>query len=144
MFVALFVSGFAVPQGGRAACSEEPVVQMNEFTARSHVIARRDVELPAAFRRFARPQSVVLLITLDRQGEICDLRPLAGPVEWRDEAMRVVTKHWRFRPFRLDWKPVAAQFPVTVRCVPSRRARPHWIVARRAAASRPVAPRRGV
>jgi hypothetical protein len=144
MLVASLVLGLAAPQGGRAACSEKPLVQMDEFTARSHVIARRDVELPAAFRRFTRPQSVVLLITVDRQGEICGLRPLAGPVEWRNEAMRVVTKHWRFRPFRLDWKPVVAQFPVTVRCVPSRRERPHWIVARRAAASRPAGPRRRV
>lgn len=119
----------AVPQIARAACPGKPTVQMDEFTARSHLTAKRDVELPAALTRFTRTQVVVLLVTVDRRGTICDLQPVAGPAELRREAMRVVKKHWRFRPFRVDWKPVVAQFPVTVRCVPSRRERPRWIVA---------------
>ncbi len=120
---------FAVPHIARAVCPEKPTVQMDEFTARSHLTAKRDVELPAALSRFTRPQVVMLLVTVDRRGSICDLRPVAGPAELQREAMKVVKKHWRFRPFRVDWKPVVVQFPVTVRCVPSRREKPHWIVA---------------
>ncbi len=120
---------FAAPYIAHAACPEKPTVQMDEFTARSHLTAKRDVELPAALTRFTRPQVVMLLVTVDRRGSICDLQAVAGPAELRSEAMRVVKKHWRFRPFRVDWKPVVAQFPVSVRCVPPRRQRPRWIMA---------------
>lgn len=127
--VLLLLAGLAAAQSARASCPEKPTVQMDESTARSHLTAERDVELPAAMTRFTRPRVVVLLITVDRRGIICDLRPVSGPPELHSEAMKVVKKYWRFRPFRVDWRPVVAQFPVSVRCVPLRRERPRWIVA---------------
>jgi hypothetical protein len=101
---------------------------MNETTATSHLLAKRDAELPAAMTGFAPVQKVVVLVTVDRQGTICDLKPVAGPTRLRRRAVMVVKKYWCYRPFLVNWKPVVAQFPVTVRFVPPTRQEPHWII----------------
>jgi len=119
----------AVVRLNGATCPEGPVVWMDEKTAASHVLAKRDVELPASMTRFAEVQRVVVLVTVDRRGKICNLRPVAGPAELRKMAVKMVKKHWRYRPFLVDWKPVVAQFPVTVRFLPPRREEPRWITA---------------
>jgi hypothetical protein len=62
-------------------------------------------------------RKVSLLVTVDREGTICEVRAVAGPKELRRLAIRTVRKHWRYRPFLVDWKPVVARFPVSVRFV---------------------------
>jgi hypothetical protein len=104
---------------------------MDERTAATHLLAKRDVEIPADLAWFSQVEKVVLLVTVDRQGTICDLKAVSGPAELRRIAARVVKKHWRFRPFLVDWKPVAVQFPVTVRFVPPDRDGPTWNIVRR-------------
>ena len=73
--------------------------------------------LPAPVPALARVRKVVLLVTVDRQGVICEVRPVAGPRGLRRAAVKTVTKHWRYRPFLVDWKPVVARFPVSVEFV---------------------------
>ncbi len=120
----------AVPAGAlvvpglcRAQCRETPTVLMDERTAETHLLARKDLELPTNAPRFADVKKVTLLVTVDRKGTICDARPVAGPQELRSRAVRAVKAHWRYRPFLVDWKPVVARFPVTVRFV-TRKAEP--------------------
>jgi hypothetical protein len=112
--VALALS-LAVPEFCRAQCRETPTVLMDERTAETHLLARRDPELPTNAPALARVEPVTVLVTVDRQGAICEVRPLAGPQRLRSRAVRAVKKHWRYRPFLVDWKPVVARFPVTVR-----------------------------
>jgi len=119
-----------------AACSERPTVAMDERTAASHLMAKRDVELPEGMAWFTEVQKVVLLVTVDRRGTICDLKPVAGPAELKKVAMEVVKRHWRYRPFLVDGKPVVAQFPVTVRFVPPRQEEPRWFIVRELGSSR--------
>lgn len=105
----------AVPDFCRAQCRETPTVLMDERTAETHLLARKDPELPTNAPALARVEKITLLVTVDRQGAICDVRPVAGPQHLRSRAVRAVRKHWRYRPFLIDWKPVVARFPVTVR-----------------------------
>jgi hypothetical protein len=106
-----------VPEFCRAQCREGPTVLMDERTAETHLLTRRDPELPTNAPALARTEPVRLLVTVDRKGAICDVRPVAGPQHLRNRAVRAVRKHWRYRPFLIDWKPVVARFPVTVRFV---------------------------
>ncbi len=101
-------------------CREKPGVQLNERAALSHLLAKRDALLPEHWPRPLRPPEVVVIVTVDRQGKVCNVRPLAGPRQLMPHAVRTVQRHWRFRPFRVDWKPVVAEFPVSVKFVPPR------------------------
>jgi hypothetical protein len=87
---------------------------MDEKTAESHLLAKRDLQIPADAPRLARIQKVILQVTVDREGTICDVEPASGRQDLRETAVKIVKEHWRYRRFLVDWKPVVAQFPVTV------------------------------
>jgi hypothetical protein len=108
---------FGIPRLWASGCSETPSVLMDERTAETHLLSKQDPVLPAPVPALARVRKVVLLVTVDRQGAICDVRPVAGPKALRRVAVKTVRKHWRYRPFLVDWKPVVARFPVSVRFV---------------------------
>jgi len=112
-FVLLFALG--VPRSSAAECSEEPTVLMDERTAESHLLSKKDLVLPADVPELAKLRTVVLLVTVDREGAVCEVKPVLGPKELQEAAAKTVKEHWRYRRFLLDWKPVVAQFPVTVR-----------------------------
>ncbi len=95
-------------------CGETPAVEMNERTANSHLLAKKDPELPAGSDRLIHVRVVVVLVTVDREGAICDARAVRGPEALREAAVEAVNKHWKFRPFLVNWKPVVARFPVSV------------------------------
>jgi hypothetical protein len=101
---------------------------MDERTAASHLLSKRDLEVPAAFP-LARVNEVKLLVTVDRDGAICDVRAMAGPKELRPAAVQIVWNHWRYRRFLVDWKPTVVQFPVTVRTAPVRSGTPPVTIA---------------
>lgn len=103
-----------VPAALAGACREKPGVQMDERAAESHLITKKDPELPAGGAKLVRVRQVVVLVTVDREGAICDARPVSGPEELRKAAARAVKKHWKYRPFLVNWEPVVAQFPVSV------------------------------
>ena len=98
-----------------AQCRETPTVQMNERTAESHLLAKKDLILPERMPEQFRIEKVVLVITVDRKGVICDVRAQTGPKSLRQSAVQTVKDHWRYRRFLVNWKPVVAQFPVTVK-----------------------------
>jgi hypothetical protein len=104
-----------MPQSGAAQCSEEPTVLMDERTAESHLLSKKDLVLPAEVPELARVRAVVLLVTVDREGTICAVKPVLGPKELQEAAVKTVKEHWRYRRFLLDWKPVVVHFPVTVK-----------------------------
>jgi hypothetical protein len=106
-----------VPCLWASGCAEAPSVLMDERTAETHLLAKKDPLLPTRVPALARVRKVVLLVTVDRQGVICDARPTAGPKALRSAAVITVKKHWRYRPFLVDWKPVVARFPVSVEFV---------------------------
>lgn len=108
---------FGIPRLWASGCSETPSVLMDERTAETHLLSKQDLVLPAPVPALARVRKVVLLVTVDRQGAICDVRPVIGPKALRRVAVKTVKKHWRYRPFLVDWKPVVARFPVSVRFI---------------------------
>jgi len=105
----------AVPVAAAAQCRETPTVQMDERTARSHLLVKKDLVLPERIPKRFRIEKVVLLITVDREGAICEVQAKTGPKGLRHSAVQTVKEHWRYRRFLVDWKPVVAQFPVTVK-----------------------------
>ena len=115
--VLVLFSALGTPLSGDAQCAEEPSILMDERTAESHLLAKKDLVLPADVPELAKLREVVLLVTVDREGTICEVRPVLGPKELQAAAVKTVKQHWRYRRFLLDWKPVVAQFPVTVRFV---------------------------
>ncbi len=112
-FVLFFALG--LPRSTVAQCSEEPTVLMDERTAESHLLAKKDLVLPADVPELAKVRTVVLLVTVDREGDVCEVKPVLGTKALQETAVRIVKEHWRYRRFLLDGKPVVAQFPVTVR-----------------------------
>ena len=113
----LLVCVVGVPSAWAAGCSETPAVLMDERTAETHLLSKKDPVLPAQVPKLALLRKVTLLVTVDREGTICEVRAVAGPKELRRLAIRTVKRHWRYRPFIVDWKPVVARFPVSVRFV---------------------------
>ncbi len=130
---------FGVSESALAACSEKPTVWMDEQTAASHLRAKRDPELPASMAWIGSVQEVALVITVDRSGNICDVKPTSGPPGLMKEAAEAVRKHWRYRPFLVDWKPVVAQSPVTVRFLPRKQNDTRRRIARAEGAARVAA-----
>lgn len=115
LFLLVCIAG--VPTVSASGCSETPSVLMDERTAETHLLSKKDPVLPAQVPKLALLRKVTLLVTVDREGTICDVRAVAGPKGLRRLAIRTVKKHWRYRPFLVDWKPVVARFPVSVRFV---------------------------
>jgi len=103
------------------ACREKPKALVDEAAGRSHLVAKLNPNLPADVPWVGAPPEVILRITVDRQGKICEVKPLAGPRKLLPLAVETVTRHWRFRPFLLDWKPVPVQFPLRVVFGPAKR-----------------------
>ena len=114
------ILGFLISHQVFAACGAEPTVWMDESTAASHLLSRRDIEVPTALP-IARLQEVKLQVTVDREGTICEVLPLTAPKELREAAAKIVRDHWRYRRFLVDWNPVVVQFPVTVKSLPVKR-----------------------
>lgn len=96
----------AVPEGPLhlAAHIEKPV--------RLHAVQPRYTEIA----RKTRTQGVVILQTvIDVEGRVTDVEVLRGlPMGLTEEAVRAV-REWRFEPARLDGRPVAVYFTLTVR-----------------------------
>lgn len=111
----VLICAIGMPESGTAQCSEEPTILMDERTAESHLLSKKDLVLPADVPELAKVRTVILLVTVDREGAICEVKPVLGPKELQETAVKTVKQHWRYRRFLLDWKPVVAQFPVTVK-----------------------------
>jgi protein TonB len=49
--------------------------------------------------------TVVLQVTISREGDVTDIRTLSGPVEMRPVTVQAV-QAWRFRPYLVNGNPV--------------------------------------
>jgi hypothetical protein len=116
-FAFVLLSALGMPPLSAAQCAEEPSILMDERTAESHLLAKKDLVIPADVPELTKVREVVLLVTVDREGTICEVKPVIGPEEHQKIAAKIVKEHWHYRRFLLDWKPVVPQFPVTVRFV---------------------------
>ena len=116
-FPALLCVLLALPRPAGGVCREPPAVWMGEATAASHLLAWRDALLPAGTAHLGLRRMVVLRVTVDRQGKICEVSPVAGRRALIDTAVRTVKKHWRYRRFLVDGRPAVVQFPFTLRFV---------------------------
>ena len=117
ILAALLFLVLAASQPVLAQCPEKPTVWMSEQTSASHLLSSRKFVFPVDVPALAHIRSVVVIVTVDRKGNVCEARAKAGPRELWAAAQRVVRTSWRYRPFLLDWKPVVVQMPVTVNFV---------------------------
>ena len=116
---ALFFLLSAASRTGLARCTEKPTVWMSERTAASHLLSSHKFVFPAVAPMLAHIRSVVVVVTINRKGSVCEARAEAGPTELRAAAEKIARTYWRYRPFLLDRKPVVVQIPVTVNFVMS-------------------------
>lgn len=106
---------FMAPATGATQCLEAPAVQMDERTAQSHLLAEKDLVLPEPIPKHFRIEKVVVIVTVDRDGGICEVKGRKGPKNLWPSAVQTVKEHWKYRRFLVNWKPVVAQFPATVK-----------------------------
>jgi len=57
------------------------------------------------------PGTVVLAVSLDGEGEVQDVKVIKDSEAFRSSALEAIKK-WKFKPARLDGKPVPAVVPV--------------------------------
>ena len=87
---------------------------VHDFTASAPAILRQVDPLYPELARRARVQgTVVLLMVVDEGGIPLEVRVLDGPPALRDAAIQAA-RQWRFEPARLDGRPVAASFRLTL------------------------------
>lgn len=87
---------------------------VHDFSATAPAILSRVDPLYPDFARRARVQgTVVLLMTVDDRGVPMQVRMLEGHPALQEAAMQAA-RQWRFEPARLDGRPVAASFRLTL------------------------------
>lgn len=104
--------GPMVPASGTAGPAAGPVI--HDFTATAPAILRRVDPLYPDLARRARVQgTVVLMMVVDELGVPMQVRVLDGPPALQDAAMQAA-RQWRFEPARMEGRPVAASFRLTL------------------------------
>jgi len=104
--------GVAVPTPGVAGPSVGPAI--HDFTASAPAVLRRIDPLYPDLARRARVQgTVVLMMVVDDRGVPMQVSVLDGPPALQDAALQAA-RQWRFEPARLEGRPVAASFRLTL------------------------------
>lgn len=104
--------GPVVPTSGVAGPATSPVI--HDFTAIAPAILRRvDPIYPELARRAHVQGTVVLMMVVDESGVPMQVRVLDGHPALQDAAMQAA-RQWRFEPARMDGRPVAASFRLTL------------------------------
>ena len=79
------------------------------------LIERVSPQYPSAEHRARREGTVVLMLTIDRLGKVEHVRVVRSISTALDGAALRAVKRWRYRPARLDGKPVAVYKVVALR-----------------------------
>jgi len=105
--------GPAIPASGfTMGPSTGPVI--HDFSATAPAILSRVDPLYPDFARRARVQgTVILMMTVDDRGVPMQVRMLEGHPALQEAALQAA-RRWRFEPARLDGRPVAASFRLTL------------------------------
>jgi protein TonB len=104
--------GRDVPTSGPAVAAAGPVI--HDFSMTGLAPLHRVDPLYPDFARRARIQgTVVLMMTVDERGVPLQVRALDGHPALQEAAMQAA-RQWRFEPARLDGRPVAASFRLTL------------------------------
>jgi TonB family protein len=94
---------------------EDPTIptRVPESVLISNLTSQSLPEYPDAARRVGITGSVILEVTVDRQGKVTDVRALSGPAELRQAAIDAV-KQYQYRPITVNAVIVPVAGPVTV------------------------------
>ena len=88
---------------------------VHDFTTVGLAVLRQVDPVYPEFARRARIQGpVVLLMTVDEQGQPIQVQVLEGHPVFREAATQAA-RQWRFEPARVDGRPVAASFRLTLK-----------------------------
>lgn len=101
------------PEGAGAPAATGPVV--HDFSTTGLAVLHRVDPLYPDFARRARVQgTVVLMMTVDERGLPVQVQALEGHPALQEAALQAA-RQWRFEPARMDGRPVAASFRLTLK-----------------------------
>lgn len=92
--------------------TERMIVSLSSKEA-PKLIRRVEPEYPSVALKSRTSGEVTLDVTIDEKGRVITARSISGD-PLLNEASREAVRKWRYRPFLLDGKAVAARFPVTL------------------------------
>lgn len=102
-----------IPRFPATGAGSGPLV--HDFTATGLAVLRQVDPIYPDFARRGRIQGpVVLLMTVDEQGQPTQIQVLEGHPVFH-EAAKQAARQWRFQPARLDGRPVSATFRLTLK-----------------------------
>lgn len=101
-----------LPVPPRPAPRKEPI-RMSSGVQESKLTYRVDPEYPPLARRARVSGTVILMVTVNEEGEVTDVKVMRGHPLLDDEAVRAV-KQWRYSPTLLNGEPVPVIAMVTV------------------------------
>ncbi len=102
----------ALPPPPRPAPRREPI-RMSSGVQESKLIYRVDPEYPPLARRARVSGTVILMVTVNEEGEVADVKVMRGHPLLDEEALRAV-RQWRYSPTLLNGEPVPVIAMVTV------------------------------
>jgi len=106
-------SGTPPSQGGVQGDAQAGAT-IQDFTSLGLAVLRRVDPIYPDFARRSRIQGpVVLMLTVDEQGQPIQVQVLQGHPVFHDVALQAA-RQWRFEPARLGGRPVAASFRLTL------------------------------
>ena len=100
--------------------SPPPAIHISGEVQEPALIERVSPEYPIAEQRARRQGTVVLMVTIDRLGDVEHARVVRSVSRALDGAALRAVKQWRYRPARLNGKTVAVYKVVTLRFALSR------------------------
>ncbi|MDP1831276.1 MAG: energy transducer TonB [Geothrix sp.] len=108
-------SGRGAPADGAVAAAATMGPVIHDFSMTGLAVLRRVDPLYPDFARWARIQGpVVLMMTVDERGQPVQVQVLEGHRAFHEVAVQAA-RQWRFEPARLDGRPVAASFRLTLK-----------------------------
>ena len=77
------------------------------------LIRRIDPRYPEEAKANHTQGNVVLRVTIDKDGNVADVKPVQGDAMLADAAMKAVSQ-WKYRPYLLNGKPVEVETTITI------------------------------
>lgn len=103
--------------GSRSSTPREKPIRVSSAVAQQHCLGLCGKLPPFIYPKEARDKhiegSVILKALIDRHGNVKNLTPISGPPMLVPAAIDAV-KQWKYKPYKVDGKPMAVETQVTV------------------------------
>ena len=89
------------------------IIRVSEGVSREHLKSKVDPTYPDEARKNRIQGKVAMRIRVDRQGNVSDVKFVAGPAELADAAIAAV-KQWKYEPIALNGEIIEMETQVTI------------------------------